>query len=193
MILQEPLIIILNSIGTLFIGAIWLRLLMQLSQVDYYNPMAQSVVKITGFIITPLRRVIPSLGRIDTASVLAAFLLTLILGSGTAIIAGAPLQLGAQILGAVIAAPLLLVKLCWWLLLIGVILSWFPNAMRHPVGSVIMQISGGLLSPLRRVMPDTGMIDLSPLIGLLGLVVLESLLINVLIAANIPPLYGWVM
>ena len=193
MMFQDTLNLILQSLATLYIGAIWLRLLMQWSRVDFYNPLVQSIVKLTSPVITPLRRVIPSIGSLDTASVVAAFLLTLVLGVLAALIIGYPIVIGSQLLGAALGSILLLIKVSWWIVLIGVILSWFPSAAHHPVGGVIMHISRGLLEPLRKIMPDLGMIDLSPILGLLGLTVLESVLYTLMSSAQLPALYGWVM
>ncbi|SUB15145.1 YGGT family [Pantoea agglomerans] len=53
-----------------------LRIWMQWSRCDFYNPVAQFVVKVTQPIVKPLRRILPALGPIDTASLLAAFVLT---------------------------------------------------------------------------------------------------------------------
>jgi len=193
MMFQDTLNLIIQSISVLFISAIWLRLIFQWSRVDFYNPLAQSIVKLTHFVVTPLRRVFPSIGAIDTASVIAAFLFTLALGLISALVNDTPLSVNTQLIGAAIAAPLLLIKLLWWIILIGVILSWFPSAAYHPVGGVIMQISRSILDPVRRVMPDLGMLDLSPIVGLLTLTVLESVLYSLLHASQVPLLYGWAM
>ncbi|PPS64901.1 hypothetical protein CRX72_03795 [Pantoea sp. BRM17] len=60
----------------LYVMVLLLRIWMQWSRCDFYNPLAQFVVKITQPVIKPLRRVLPAIGPIDTASLLLAFVLT---------------------------------------------------------------------------------------------------------------------
>ncbi len=54
-----------------------LRIWMQWAHCDFYNPFSQFVVKVTQPIIGPLRRVIPAMGPIDSASLLVAYILVL--------------------------------------------------------------------------------------------------------------------
>ena len=62
-----------------------------------------------------------------------------------------------QFLNAVIMAA-------WIALFVRVILSWFPVSRENPVVSVVFQITDPMLAPIRRIMPRTGMLDLSPLV-----------------------------
>lgn len=65
-----------KTIIELYVMVLLLRIWMQWSRCDFYNPFSQFIVRITQPIIGPLRRVIPSLGPVDTASLLVAFILT---------------------------------------------------------------------------------------------------------------------
>jgi YggT family protein len=63
-----------------------------------------------------------------------------------------------------------------WLLIVGrVLLSWVDPAGRSPVGGFVMSATEPILAPIRRALPRTGMIDLSPLIVLIVLSVLWRL------------------
>ncbi len=48
-----------------------LRLLLQLVRADFRDPMADAVVRVTNWLILPLRRVLPPIGKVDTATVVA--------------------------------------------------------------------------------------------------------------------------
>ena len=61
---------LVGTIIDLYIAAILIRLLLQWVRADFYNPVCQFLVKVTDPVIVPLRRVIPSIRRLDTASVL---------------------------------------------------------------------------------------------------------------------------
>ena len=44
------------------------------------------------------------------------------------------------------------------------LLSWFPISRSNPFVQLVHQITEPLIEPVRRIMPRTGMIDLSPMI-----------------------------
>jgi YggT family protein len=61
-----------------------------------------------------------------------------------------------------------------WLLVIGrVLLSWINPRFDGPIGRFLFETTEPLLAPIRRVLPQTGMMDLSPLVLmlLLGVIV----------------------
>ena len=67
---------LVKTLIDLYVMVLLLRIWMQWSRCDFYNPVAQFVVKVTQPIVKPLRRILPALGPIDTASLLLAFVLT---------------------------------------------------------------------------------------------------------------------
>lgn len=79
-------------------------------------------------------------------------------------------------MGFLLANLIHLVLLAVWLLVLGrVLLSWFDPAGRTQVGSFVISATEPILGPIRRALPPTGMLDLSPLIVLIVLSVLWSL------------------
>lgn len=50
-----------------------------------------------------------------------------------------------------------------WMLIIYILMSWFPNARESQIGSILTRLCEPFLEPFRRVIPPLGMIDLSPL------------------------------
>lgn len=66
-----------------------------------------------------------------------------------------------------------LALLAVWLLVLGrVLLSWFDPVGRTQLGSFVISATEPLLGPIRRALPSTGMLDLSPVIVLIVLSVL---------------------
>ncbi len=58
--------------------------------------------------------------------------------------------------------------LALWLLILGrVIMSWVDPQGRTRAGAFLMQVTEPILAPVRRLMPQTGMIDFSPLVVML--------------------------
>ncbi len=146
-----------------------LRIWMQWARCDFYNPLAQFVVKATQPVVGPLRRIIPSMGPIDTASLLMAFVLSLIKSMVLfMVITFQPIIW--------IAALLILIKtiglLIFWVLLVMALMSWISRG-RSPVEYVLIQLTEPLLSPIRRMLPAMGGIDFSPMVLVLLLYVLN--------------------
>ena len=60
-----------------------------------------------------------------------------------------------------------------WLIILGrVLMSWVDPTFSRPLGQFLYSITEPILAPIRRVLPQTGMFDLSPLVVLLVLSVL---------------------
>src|SRR5690242_3869307 len=73
----HALVFIINTLMGVYTAAVLLRFLMQQVRADFYNPLAQAVVKATNPLLFPLRRVIRPWSRIDTASLVLVVLLQL--------------------------------------------------------------------------------------------------------------------
>lgn len=155
---------LVSTVFDLYIMVVILRIWLQLARADFYNPFSQSIVKLTQPIVAPLRRVIPSIGNVDLATVIFAYVLsvlkfiTLILISNGQFV----FDMGFLVFGA-----LSLVKaiggLLFWILLLRAILSWVSQG-RSPVEYVMTQLTEPLLAPIRRILPPMGGFDLSVLV-----------------------------
>lgn len=72
-----------------------------------------------------------------------------------------------------------LIEIYSLVLLVRIILSWIPNLDRsNPLVDALHQVTDPVLEPVRRMLPSTGMIDLSPLIVLLLLHLLRTMLLG---------------
>ncbi|HET7056385.1 MAG TPA: YggT family protein [Thermomicrobiales bacterium] len=59
------------------------------------------------------------------------------------------------------------------------LLSWFDPGMRYPVSQLLVDLTEPIIAPIRRIVPPVGgMIDLSPLIALILLQVIERVIIR---------------
>jgi YggT family protein len=159
------------------VGAFLLRLLFQLVRTEFRNPLVQALVRFTNPLILPLRKVVPPVGRLDTASVLAVLLVQLAATAVLLLLAGyglpSPLQL---LLRATVALADTTLSL-YVLATIGyVLLSWVAPDGYSPAGRVLADLVAPLLRPLRRALPMLGGLDLSPAVAILLLSVLRMVL-----------------
>jgi YggT family protein len=160
---------LIGTLIDLYIAAVLLRLLLQWVRADFYNPLSQFLVKLTNPAIVPLRRVIPSIGRLDTASVVLMLVLEVL---GVWLVS----QLSSQNIGWAQIVPFAIIKLCmtllmtyFFLIIASVILSWIGQGLRHPFVPLLYQLTEPVLRPIRRVIPPIAGIDLSPLFALVGI------------------------
>src|SRR5580698_7195350 len=75
---MEALIYLVDTLLSLCLLAVLLRLLLQWSRADFRNPVAGASVKKNNPLIVPLRRLLPAIGRVDTASCVAVILFALL-------------------------------------------------------------------------------------------------------------------
>jgi YggT family protein len=85
--LSQALILIVQTLGSLYLLIVLLRFILQLVRADFYNPLSQFIVRATHPLLRPLRRVIPSIGGLDLSSLLLAIIVQLLLMGAVLMIA----------------------------------------------------------------------------------------------------------
>lgn len=180
--LTQALILIIQTLGSLYLLIVLLRFILQLVRADFYNPLSQFIVRVTHPLLKPLRRVIPSVGGLDLSSLVLAVIVQMLLMGAILMIAygtiGNPLQL---LIWALIGVTGLFLNIFFYALIISVILSWVAPASQNPGAQLISQICEPALAPFRRLLPNLGGLDISPIFAFLTLKLLDMLVINNLI------------
>lgn len=160
---SDPFVFLLKTLANLYLFIVLLRLILQLVRADFYNPISQGVVKATNIFIFPLRKLIPSIGRVDTASIVLALIvqfLTILMIFGFKGYILSPLQYAVF---TVLGTFYHLLDLYFWAMLISVILSWVAPTANHPGALLVAQITEPLYSFTRRFIPPLGGLDISPI------------------------------
>jgi YggT family protein len=160
---------LVGTIIDLYIAAILIRLLLQWVRADFYNPVCQFLVKVTDPVIVPLRRVIPSIRRLDTASVLLIIALEIFSVWIASRISSQPLNFEQIVLFSLMKLAATLLMTYFFLIIASVVLSWVGAQMRHPVVPLVYQLTEPLLRPFRKIIPSIAGIDLSPLFALIAI------------------------
>ncbi|PID85943.1 MAG: hypothetical protein CSB13_05415 [Chloroflexi bacterium] len=79
----------------------------------------------------------------------------------------------------------LIYNIIFILLLVRAVLSWVRPDPYHevwgPILRVVHQLTEPMLAPIRRLLPQTGMVDWSPLVLLIGLMVLRSIIYSIVL------------
>lgn len=161
---MSALIFIVDTLLSLVLFVFLARLLLQWARADFRNPIAQAVVRLTNPVILPLRRILPPIRKIDTASVVAVVLVAIIkvaiifalTGFGTPAI-----ELWVRAVAVELAQALL--RTYFYAILLYALLSLIAPGGYSPLQSVLASICEPVLRPFRRLIPPIAGIDLSPL------------------------------
>lgn len=176
--LAQAIVFVVNTAFGLFIGAVMLRLLLQWVRADFYNPLSQAIVKLTNPLLRPLRRYIPAIGRVDTASVVLMLVLQLINLWLAIALSGGSGALGGLLVMALAELLSKLLYLYTFAILVQVIASWVSPGGRSAALDLVDSLTSPLLRPLQERLPPLGGLDLSPMLALvllqLGLMLLAT-------------------
>ena len=168
---------LIGTLIDLYVAAILLRLLLQWVRADFYNPLCQFLVKVTNPVVVPIRRIIPSIGPVDTASIVAMILLQAIgVFLITRLWATSKWRPAQVFIYSGIKLVMMLLITYMILIIVSVILSWLGGRARHPIVPLIYQLTEPVLRPFRKIIPTIGGIDLSPLFALIAIRFLMLLL-----------------
>jgi YggT family protein len=154
---------LLNTLFTLFGAALLLRAWMQVVRMPPYNPVSNAVMQATNWIVLPLRKILPG-GKIDWASILAAFIAAIVYEVLMALVSGIDptIMMPAIGISAVLDVVKWMLNLIIWVTILMALLSWLNP--QSPAMPLLYQITAPLLDPLRRILPRLGGIDLSPIL-----------------------------
>ena len=160
---------VLNLLTLLFL----LRFFMQLFKVPFNNPLAYMVVSLTDFVVKPVRRVIPSWGKLDLSTLFLALITQFLLQYSLLWLRGFPFSLAGQSawLGLIGMSFLGVFKtgldVFFYAILLQVILSWVnPHT---PIASALNSLTKPILAPIQRLLPMASGIDFSPIVALIFL------------------------
>jgi len=88
------------------------------------------------------------------------------------------------ILGPLLEVALIVIKLYMWAVIIGVVMNWLvafnvvntANRFVYIIGDFIYRLTEPLLQPIRRMLPNLGGFDLSPMVLILGLIFVRGVI-----------------
>lgn len=167
-------ILLVSTLGTLYMLAILLRFLLQLSRADFYNPITQMIVRFTDPGVLVLRRFIPGFRGIDFATLAFAFLVECALICVLFILAGFALPGFSLIISWAFAGILnFTLNIYFWSLLISIVASFIAPFSGHPALVLLRQLTEPVMAPFRRLLPSMGGLDLSPIFVFLSIQIIK--------------------
>jgi len=165
--MRDSLFFLVRVLSHLYLLLFLLRFIMQWVQADFYNPLAQFIVRATNPLVVPARRMLPATSSIDLPTLIV---LILIEGVATWLLLNiASVSWTWDIFGTYVLLRLvsLTLSLYTWTILVYVILSWVTPGGYHPLMMILAEINQPVLRPIRRVLPPISGLDLSPLLAII--------------------------
>ncbi len=183
--------LIVYTLMSLFLVIVVLRFLLQLVRADFYNPVSQALVKITMPLLRPLRKVIPGFLGIDMASVVLILVVQLIASSILCLIVGLTGLIVLPhilVLWGFVGALTIIANIFFWCMIISIIGSFIAPMSHHPLLTIANQIINPLCAPIRKIIPPLGgVIDISPILVLVGLRIVDMLIRELAIVISLNP------
>lgn len=153
-----------DTIFNLFLIIVLLRFWMQWVRANFRNEFGQFLLAVSNPVIIPLRKIVPSIGPIDTATVVLAILLVIFKYTLLPLLSGSAIPWGfilAYCLGELIKYSVYIFMAA---IVIQIIASWVAPYSHHPLLDIAKSIAEPLMAPARRLLPSVGGIDFSPII-----------------------------
>jgi YggT family protein len=170
--------LLVSTLGTLFMMAVLLRFLLQISRADFYNPITQMVVRFTDPGVQLFRRFIPGFKGVDFATLVFAVLVESLLICILIFLAGFDLPgVGLVLTWAVAGIINFILDIYFWALLISIVSSFIAPFSEHPALVLVRQLTEPIMAPFRRLLPSMGGLDLSPIFVFLAIQILKIVLV----------------
>ncbi|HWM27151.1 MAG TPA: YggT family protein [Woeseiaceae bacterium] len=164
--MTQALYFIVKTLAQLYVLLLLLRFWLPWLRADFRNPIAQGILKFTSPLIVPLRRFLPSVGRLDTATILVAFVVQFVTVMVLLAIVRRPIDTLTVAFVSIIELAILSLNLFFFATLLRIILSWVAPGNYNPVTALLTTLSEPVLRPFRRLIPPIGGLDISPIFAL---------------------------
>ncbi len=165
--MTDPIIFLIDTLCSLYIMAVLLRFLLQWCGADFYNPISQFLVKITHPPLRIMRRFVPSIGKIDSSSLVLMLSLQMAADFSILMLKGVSINIGALAILSMTQLISLLLNVLVFSVFARAILSWMNPGAFYAAASIVDALSNPILNLCRKMIPNLGGIDLSPLAALL--------------------------
>lgn len=174
--LASTSLFLIVTLCNLYIYVVLLRLVLQAARARYENPLSQFALRLTQPAVKPLQKIFPEIRRIDLAIVALALLVELVKYS---LVIAVTLSKFPNLPGLLILSVGdlfgMTCRFYFYLIIIRVVLSWLTSTHHNLFFFLLLQLTEPVLYPIRRIVPPLAGFDLSPLIALIVLQILEML------------------
>jgi YggT family protein len=174
--MTQALYFIVKTLAQLYLLLLLLRFWLPMMRADFRNPIAQGILRITSPLVIPVRRFVPPIGRLDTSTILVAYILEFLLVLALLALRGLRVETLPIAITAVLEIAVLSLNLFFFVILLKVILSWVAPQNYNPMTALLNTMAEPVLRPFRRIVPAVGGFDISPIFAIVLLKAAEIVL-----------------
>ena len=175
--LANAIVFVINALTSLYLLVLLLRFWLPWLQADFRNPLAQGILRLTSPLVIPVRRIVPPFGRLDTATVLVAFIIQYIAVLLMLLVIGQTPGIVPIAVTAIVKLVVLSINLFVYAIFIRIILSWVAPGAYNPATAIITTLTEPVLRPFRRLVPPMGGFDISPIFAII-LLLAATIIVN---------------
>lgn len=170
-------VFLIQTFAGLYLILLLLRFLMQVSRVDFYNPICQAIVKVTDAPVKPLKKILPAIRGVDFATLFVALVVQLLAVSLVMFLSGGyafhPVYIAWSFVGLISA----IFKIYYFSLIAMVIASWIAPQSNHPAMALVHQLTEPVCAPARKLLPPMGGMDFSIILVFVAITLIDSYLV----------------
>ena len=162
--MQSAFVFLIDTLFSLLFWVFLLRLLLQWNRSNLRNPVVGAVMQLTNWLVLPLRRVLPSIDRVDTASLVSVFAVALLQTGALRLAAGMDLPDGGTwLMTAALEVLRSALWLYFWAIFAYALLSMIAPGVDSPLLDILDALCEPILRRIRRAVPNVAGLDLSPM------------------------------
>ena len=181
--LGNSVALIFNTIAGLYLFFVILRFLLQIARADFYNPISQSVFRVTDPMVRVFRNFIPGYKGVDFSSLILAFSVECIAILGLILLYGGNIpSISFVITWGFLGILNFIITFYYYSLIASIVMSFIMmfsgNMNPHPILQLIWQITEPIMAPVRKVMPPMGGLDFSPIFIFLLIGLIRNIIYN---------------
>jgi len=170
-------VFLIQTFAGLYLILLLLRFLMQLSRVDYYNPICQAIVKVTDPPVKPLKKMLPTMRGVDLSTLLVTLVVQLLAISLVMFLSGGYAFQPVYIAWSLVGLLSTIFKIYYFSLIIMVIASWVAPYSNHPAMALVNQLTEPVCTPARKLLPPMGGMDFSIILVFVAITLIDSYLV----------------
>lgn len=163
----SAIVFIINSLAQLYLLVLLLRFLLPWMGINFNNPISQAILRLTSPLVIPVRRILPPIGKIDTATVVVAYGIQYLTILVIVLIWRMPPSILPIAITAAVNLVILTLRLFVFAIIIRIILSWLASGSYNPAVAIIDAITEPVLRPFRSRIPSIGGLDISPIFAII--------------------------
>ena len=163
------------------------RFILQVVRASFYNPFSEGIVRITDPVLKPLRQLLPPYRNLDFASFAVSWVLHMLVVAIYCYAGGRDMETLIILNDSLRATLSLMIGIFLIAIFVTIIMSWIAPNVYSPAAIIARDIAEPVLAPARRILPPLGGLDLSPMITILVLFVIQSYVLGSLLPYRVWP------